>query len=74
MNTKKPFTHEQVSRLWEYQHNINFHPFTCANRGDGKHIQIGTDLGMLIPTIHGWICPFCDYTQDWAHNFMSGDE
>lgn len=22
---------------------------------------------MLVPTINGWICPFCSYTQDWSH-------
>ena len=25
----------------------------------------------LIATENGWICPVCDYTQNWAHNFMA---
>jgi len=25
----------------------------------------------LIATENGWICPVCDYKQDWAHNFMT---
>lgn len=25
----------------------------------------------LVATINGWICPTCDYTQDWAHEFMA---
>ena len=25
----------------------------------------------LIATEGGWICPVCDYKQNWAHNFMA---
>jgi len=25
----------------------------------------------LIATKKGWICPVCDYKQNWAHEFMS---
>lgn len=25
----------------------------------------------LIATEEGWICPVCDYKQNWAHNFMT---
>ncbi len=46
------------------------HPFTCPNRGDGGHRDMGGDLGALYATTRGWICPFCDYTQGWAHSFM----
>ena len=58
---KSPFTPEQVKKLNEYQEGGWMHPFTCggcSNR-DG-----------LIATEAGWICPDCDYTQDWAHEFM----
>ena len=75
-----PFTPEQVVELWKYQlgekkfGHFPFlypgHPFTCANRGDGQHREIGSDLGMLIPTTKGWVCPFCNYVQSWAHAFM----
>jgi hypothetical protein len=63
---------EEVLALWHRQGlpfnaRSPFHPYTCANRGDGDHETIGSDLGMLVPTVKGWICPFCDYRQEWAH-------
>ena len=64
------FTPDEVVSLLNHQQNGNFHPFTCGNRGDGNHRVIISDLGALVPTVKGWICPFCDYTQDWAHGFM----
>lgn len=27
----------------------------------------------LIATENGWICPVCNYKQNWAHTFMSND-
>lgn len=24
---------------------------------------------VLVATVNGWICPTCDYTQNWAHAF-----
>jgi len=71
------FTPEQVVRLWRYQFgpwdfhgpfSTQMHPFTCGNRDD--HPEIAGDKGVLVPTTRGWICPICDYTQDWAHDFM----
>ncbi len=56
-----PWTPEQVGSLSAYQDSGRFHPFTCPD-----HSQ----QGILIPTINGWICQFCDYKQDWAHAFM----
>jgi len=67
------FTKESVKNLWENQFNRRMHPYTCLNRGDGNHIEIGSDLGMLIPTIYGWICPFCNYTQNWAHEVSKNE-
>lgn len=72
----KVFTPDQVEALARHQTNEGrsifeqMHPFTCGNRGDGNHRNIYGDLGALVPTVRGWICPFCDYTQDWAHGFM----
>lgn len=73
------FTSEQVQHLNEYQtHTAGglpaFHPFTCGNRSDGKHGTEGGDIGVLIATEDGWVCPHCDYTQKWAHGFMAGQE
>lgn len=70
-----PFTIEAVQTLNEYQTDTGkasqLHPFTCAERGDGNHGEEGGDNGTLIATVDGWVCPFCTYTQDWAHGFMA---
>ena len=70
-----PFTPEQVQRLNEWQTqtgtNMPFHPFTCGCRGESVHGHEGGDTGVLIATENGWVCPSCDYTQDWAHSFMA---
>jgi hypothetical protein len=68
MIIKAPFTPDQVVNLWKWQKNPGRHPFTCGNRGD--HPELNYDKGVLIPTVRGWICQFCDYSQDWAHDFM----
>lgn len=57
-----PFTLEQVQSLNGFQHASGVHPFTCGN---------DQCRGILVATVRGWICPFCDYTQDWAHAFMA---
>lgn len=86
-NTTQVFTPEQVRSLWLYQFGpwrspldepgedkrdlpVRMHPFTCPNRGN--HPEMAGDQGILVPTVRGWICPFCTYTQDWAHDFMMG--
>lgn len=56
-----PFTDEQVQRLNEYQNQGVFHPFTCGNMSCRE---------ILAATNNGWVCPKCDYTQNWAHEFM----
>jgi hypothetical protein len=68
---KTVFTPDEVAALDCFQ-EIRFHPFTCPNRQDGNHRAAPRDLGILVPTVRGWICPFCDYTQDWAYDFMKG--
>ena len=61
---QSPFTVEQVESLNGYQKAGPFHPFTC-----------GTDSCRhdLIATEEGWVCPECDYTQCWAHDFMANN-
>lgn len=54
------FTPEEVKSLNEYQRSKYWHPFTCGN---------GCDVN-LIASVEGWSCPGCEYTQDWAHDFM----
>jgi hypothetical protein len=64
------WTDEQINNLNEYQECNWVHPFTCPNRGDGKHIRNKRDLSVLTATKTGWICLCCGYTQNWAHDFM----
>lgn len=63
------FTPKQVESLNEYQKKGYMHPFTCGSgrRCDKDHLD---GEGILVATEDGWICPFCDYTQNWAHGFM----
>ena len=78
-----PFTPDQVQALQGYQNGSNFHPYTCPNRGDGKHRPalvedargrtITGEIGLLVPTVDelGWMCPYCEYRQPWAHGFST---
>lgn len=62
------WTMQQVANLNAWQHAGHVHPFTCGHRSD--HPAVDGDKGILVATRHGWICPYCDYTQDWAHAEM----
>ncbi len=57
------WTPDEVKSL-EGRQNCNFlHPYTCDS-----------GCGALIPTEDGWVCPKCEYTQDWAHaNDLNGE-
>jgi len=61
------FSPEEVFRLNNYQHSGCFHPFTC---GSDDRINHPDGEGLLVATIYGWICPYCDYRQNWAHPWM----
>jgi len=62
------FTESEVESLNAYQHSNMFHPFTCGgNRTDEHHLD---GEGLLVATVDGWKCPFCDYTQAWAPGYM----
>lgn len=61
-----PFTIAEVQGLALWQAS-QYHPFTCAFFDPDDHPH---DNPALVPTVRGWICPFCCYTQDWAHSFM----
>jgi hypothetical protein len=66
---KAPWTPEQVKALNEYQEGGWMHPFTCGgNNRDANHLD---GEGILVATVYGWVCPYCDYEQDWAHDFMT---
>lgn len=55
-----PWSPEQIKTLEAWQRNKDLHPYTCGN---GLH----SITQVLIPTVDGWVCPSCDYTQNWAH-------
>lgn len=61
---RTPFSADQVAAMNRFQTAGSFHPFTCGN--DSRH-------AVLVATEAGWKCPDCDYTQDWAHQFMAAD-
>jgi hypothetical protein len=78
MTTKilAPWSNDQVDKLNEFQTCGRMHPFTCGSghRSDMRHSAIAdalnSDLGQLIATRQGWVCPACSYAQHWAHDFM----
>lgn len=70
-DTHVPFTDDEVESLNGYQKARVFHPFTCGNRGDEKHARINSPEDVLVATSDGWVCPYCDYRQDWAHAWMA---
>lgn len=61
-----PWDARTVEILNEHQRNPQYHPYTCGsgNRKDADHLD---GEGVLIATKWGWLCPFCDYKQGWAH-------
>jgi hypothetical protein len=58
-----PWTPDQVDRLNRFQRLGHVHEFTCPYAHDGADRT-------LVATKAGWICPHCDYRQDWAHAMM----
>lgn len=60
---RAPWSSEQVDALNRFQRRGDIHEFTCPNDHDGADRT-------LIATKQGWICPHCDYRQDWAHAAM----
>ena len=57
-----PFTEKQMDSLNAWQNRGDVHPFTCSQHSNNP----------LVATRDGWHCAVdgCDYTQNWAHNFM----
>jgi hypothetical protein len=70
-----PFSDSQVQALNEWQSITGIaptgHPFTCRNQRDQAHQVAGLLESVLIATPCGWVCPCCDYTQDWAFAGMA---
>jgi hypothetical protein len=66
--TRAPWAPEQTASLNAYQTGI-FHPFTCGD--DGCRAAARPKQATLIAYPDGWRCPRCEYTQDWAHTWMT---
>jgi hypothetical protein len=66
-SVKAPWTEDQVSAANLWQECDFVHPFTCGTKQ--KHDDLAGDHP-LIATTQGWVCPYCDYHQDWAWDFM----
>ena len=67
---RAPWSDEQVEALNDYQQAGWMHPFTCGRCRDADTRWPSPDQHLLVATNDGWTCPACDYTQDWAHDFM----
>jgi len=63
---RPPWNPKTVDALNRFQRIGTVHPFTCGNEHEGDRD--------LVATKDGWICPNCDYTQDWAHEFMADEK
>ncbi|QIO34360.1 hypothetical protein [Bradyrhizobium sp. 1(2017)] len=61
---RAPWGPTVVDRLNAFQRSGLFHEFTCPA------VHIGADRA-LVATRRGWVCPHCDYTQDWAPASMA---
>ncbi|RZT87424.1 hypothetical protein EV383_4347 [Pseudonocardia sediminis] len=59
-----PFTPEQQAALNRYQLAGVMHPFTCPH----------CDGSPSLLAFAEWRCPWCPYTQHWAHEFMATDK
>lgn len=58
-----PWDDFTIDALNRFQRSDRVHPFTCPNNHEGDRD--------LIAVRAGWICTHCDYTQNWAHDFMT---
>lgn len=66
---KAPWTEEHVKNLQSFQKYKFLHPYTCGGNRKDKHHLDGE--GILVPTVNGWICPYCSYTQDTCHESIA---
>lgn len=61
---RAPWTQKQVDDLNQMQQSGTVHPYTCGGeRTDKDHID---GQGILVATVNGWVCPYCDYKQNWS--------
>jgi len=70
---KAPWSDEDVVRLNVWQDTQGMR-FTCGSEEAHRH-KTGKwpdwhCRNLLIATNAGWVCPECDYTQNWAYEGM----
>ena len=73
-----PFTCENdgddAHILYEFEREHkgkNYETYLESERRNGvPHPEMAFKETKLIATKDEWVCPVCDYRQDWAHRFM----
>jgi len=51
----------------------NYEEYLKAEKAKGiNYPEMAFNQTNLIATENGWICPVCDYKQNWPHSFMAG--
>jgi ribosomal protein S27AE len=50
------------------QQGLQGHPHTCPNRSIMPHHDNGREIGCLLATKDGWVCPDCGYTEGVLHD------
>jgi hypothetical protein len=66
------WTPEQIEQLNRIQRGeVDGHPHTCPNRSITPHHHNGRDIGCLLATKDGWLCPDCGYTEGRLHDLSS---
>lgn len=66
MRVTAPFSVSQIHALQRYQTLNHVHPFTCINSRRLDHGWLPMFASRL-----GFICPYCEHRQNWAHSFMA---
>jgi hypothetical protein len=65
---------QTVEQLNQRQQDPKYHPYTCGTDDFGTWLTCNNWAGEehrvffrseFIATSTGWICPRCNYTQDW---------
>lgn len=62
---------KKVQEMTAWQKDYRVHPFTCGNDSCSINVRrldplVGYEVqhrAALVPTVRGWICQFCDWTQ-----------
>jgi hypothetical protein len=67
--TRAPWTADEVASLNAYQQAGAYHPFTCGD--DACRAADPLKQAPLTASPDGWRCPRCEYTQNWAHTWMT---